>query len=98
MPEPNSNDRHAEETVPDPAGRVITALVMRLSMRRGRAVAPQMTQEGVVLPLAPRLLGGSGEVVVIGGDQGTRVVLRGTPPPWPLRIGWARKTLDKLLR
>ena len=77
-------------------GQAIVHLVLKLSMRHGGTVRPRMDEHGAHLPLVPRTLDGRGEVSVTAEGSGSRIVLVGTPPPWPFRWRWADRKLASL--
>jgi hypothetical protein len=81
--------------VPDAPGAVVTALIMRLGLERERPAPPRVDGGGTHFDLPGGLLGSRAELVVTAEPTGTRVTLRGAPPPWPFSIGWAERTLRR---
>ena len=83
-------------TVAENPGAVVTGIVLRLAAR-GMVARPRMDMDGTHVPLVGSGLRGATEVVVAADEGGSRVALLGTPPRWPFRIGWERRTLRRLL-
>ena len=80
-----------------PPGETITHLLLAVAADRGAMPAPRVTPGGTRVPLKPAFLRGFGDLVVTVLDGQTLVRLEGTPPPWPLSVGWERRTLRRLL-
>ena len=87
----------ADVIVLQPPGEVITELMLRLSAEHGRMVQPRVTLEGTRFPLRGGALRGAAEIVVSAEEGGTRVRIVGEPPPWPFRLGWARRMIRRYL-
>ena len=81
------------------AGEAITYLLVAVVIERaGRApVAPRVLASGARIPLPPRFMGGTGDVVVSHEGEDVVVRIEGEPPPWPLAMGWEARLLRRLL-
>lgn len=80
-----------------PPGETITHLLLAVAADRGEMPAPRVTPAGTRVSLRSAFLRGSGDLVVTVLEGQTLVRLEGTPPPWPLSVGWELRTLRRLL-
>lgn len=80
-----------------PPGETITHLLMAVAADRGEMPTPRVMAGGTRVSLKSAFLRGSGDLVVTVHEGQTLVRLEGTPPPWPLSMGWELRTLRRLL-
>ena len=79
-----------------PAGQAITAVMLRASVVSRGPAAVRADVAGTHVSFSGGAWGGSGEVTLTSEGAGTRLVVAGDHPPFPLSIGWASRMLRRL--